>query len=338
MGALLSLLPAPEAGPLKRQSSLCATSSSSMVIKYADLAAKLPSKGFDETAIATTQGSFADKTPRLYADPPWSLPKNAVRVLALAIGDAQLTDARTVKLAELALAAAREMKQALPPGTQTWLPERKGLHATIFHPGLAPGTVGTPGMVAPSEAQLDKELHTARRLASNVPGNLTLVVDRVVATTSGVMLLLLRPEHDGGRVCVESIRSAAQALFPDAARKQAKGLVHVSLLRILSLPAGQFGPAADAAKRATEVCKAWSEKLRGMRVSARGLLYVREEQIMTLLGRKTRLPFAGRRRRRLAPAERKLFRWIWGDRSQSVLSLMDKEGKEGKAGSAASGK
>ena len=115
----------------------------------------------------------------------------------------------------------------------------------------------------------------------------------------------------------------------------------VSYPRFLFRPkvlAGQFGPAADAAKRAAEVCKAWSEKLRGMRVSARGLLYVREEQIMTLLGRKTRLPFAGRRRRRLAPAERKLFRWIWGDRSQSVLSLMDKEGKEGKAGSAASGK
>jgi len=335
MGALFSLLPAPEAGPLKRQSSLCATSSSSLVIKYADLAAQLPSKGFEEAAIAAARGSFADKTPRLYADPPWSLPRNAVRVLALTIGDAQLTDTRTGKLAELALAAARDLKQALPPGTETWLPERKGLHATIFHPGLAPGTVGTPGMVAPSEAQLDKELHTARRLAANVPTNLTLVVDRVVATTSGVMLLLLRPEQDGGRVCVESIRSAAHALFPDAARKQAQGVVHVSLLRILSLPAGQFGPAGGAAKRAAEVCRSWSDKLRGMRVSARGLLYVREEQIMTLLGRKTRLPFAGRRRRRLAPVERKLFRWIWGDRSESVLSLMDKVGR---AGSAAAGK
>ena len=67
------------------------------------------------------------------------------------------------------------MKQ-LPAGTTSWMPELSSLHATIFHPGLAPGTAGSPRLVAPSAQALDRELHTARRFASSVPANLTLVV------------------------------------------------------------------------------------------------------------------------------------------------------------------
>ena len=55
-----------------------------------------------------------------------------------------------------------------------------------------------------------------------MPANLTLVVDRLTVSPSGVMLLLLRPAHDGGRVCIDSLRAAAAKLFPDAATKQAR--------------------------------------------------------------------------------------------------------------------
>ena len=93
------------------------------------------------------------------------------------------------------------MKQ-LPAGTTSWMPELSSLHATIFHPGLAPGTAASPRLVAPSAQALDRELHTARRFASSVPANLTLVVDRLTVSPSGVMLLLLRPAHDGGAIAL----------------------------------------------------------------------------------------------------------------------------------------
>ena len=64
--------------------------------------------------------------------------------------------------------------------------------------------------------------------------------------------------------------------------EQAKGVLHVSLLRILALPSGQYGPSAAAARVAHAVCERWSAQLRGARVSMRGLVYVREEQIITL--------------------------------------------------------
>ena len=60
-----------------------------------------------------------------------------------------------------------------------------------------------------------------------MPANLTLVVDRLTVSPSGVMLLLLRPAHDGGRVCIDSLRAAAAKLFPDAATKQARVRIRV---------------------------------------------------------------------------------------------------------------
>ena len=42
------------------------------------------------------------------------------------------------------------------------------------------------------------------------------------------------------------------------------------------------------------MCERWSAQLRGARVSMRGLVYVREEQIITLAGRSSWLPFSAR--------------------------------------------
>ena len=69
-------------------------------------------------------------------------------------------------------------------------------------------------------------------------------------------------------------------------------LVHVSLLRLLSLP-----PAANrtaAARAVADVVDRWSARLRGVRGVVRGLRYVREEQIITLAGRSSWLPFSAR--------------------------------------------
>uniref|UniRef100_A0A7S3AXE9 Uncharacterized protein n=1 Tax=Haptolina ericina TaxID=156174 RepID=A0A7S3AXE9_9EUKA len=110
------------------------------------------------------------------------------------------------------------------------------------------------------------------------------------------MLLLLRPEEKAS-VCVDSIRADIAAAFPLAATKQTAGLVHVSLARVISLPLTEYGANSSAARTASEVCERWTARLRGLRTSARGMVYVREKQMMTLEGDWHRLPF-GRRRAR----------------------------------------
>ena len=99
-------------------------------------------------------------------------------------------------------------------------------------------------------------------------------------------------------MCIESLRAAAAKLFPGAATKQAKGhpnpnpdpnpnpnpnpnpdphphpnpnpdpnpyqakgMLHVSLLRLLSLPTGQHGAASAAARAAQAVCERWSAQV-----------------------------------------------------------------------------
>ena len=225
MGAALSswLTPAPSQHSLRTTSHLCSSSSSGLQARYADLASQFPRKGFEESGLLQARASFSiggdgSGRPRMYDETPWTLPANTVRVLALSISDAQLNGPER-KVGELALRAAADLAKELPSGTKAWVPELNGLHATIFHPGLAPGTAMRPGLASPSALQLDRELHTARRFAASVPGNLSLVVDRLTMTPSGVLLLLLRPERDGGRVCIESLRAAAAKLFPGAAAK-----------------------------------------------------------------------------------------------------------------------
>ena len=233
MGGALSswFVPAPSASSLRTTSHLCSGSSTALQARYQELAAQLPQRGFEESALQHARESFAlgadgSWRPRRYDEAPWSLPPNAVRVLALSISDAQLNGASR-SVGEAALRAAADLVRQLPAGTKSWMPELSSLHATIFHPGLAPGTAGSPRLVAPSAQALDRELHTARRFASSVPANLTLVVDRLTVSPSGVMLLLLRPAHDGGRVCIDSLRAAAAKLFPDAATKQARVRIRV---------------------------------------------------------------------------------------------------------------
>ena len=99
-------------------------------------------------------------------------------------------------------------------------------------------------------------------------------------------------------MCIASLRAAAAKLFPGAATKQAKGnpnpnpdpnpnpnpnpnpdphphpnpnpepnpnqakgMLHVSLLRLLSLPTGQHGASSAAARAAQAVCERWSAQV-----------------------------------------------------------------------------
>lgn len=356
-----------------KDASCAASSISRLLAKHTAISSQLAARGFDEAAISASAQLFANSghwrrriaVPRYYSDPPWSLPSNAVRVLALPMSDPVLTDAPTRRLASLALQAAREIADALPDDSRAWLPKASSLHATLFHPGLSPqsDTKGkhcnlplpilpetcwqrTSGATAgsPTEAELRHELRAARRLAANVRSSaLAFSVDRLALSSSGVLLLLLRPSSPraarsaaaaaanapgaagaASGECVGSLRAAAAVAFPRAARKQTSGLVHVSLLRILSLPRSAYRVNSSVARALSALTAKWSERLRAsMRASMRdpphgggdangmaglharreeeeeavvrmrGVLYIREVQILTLEGERHRLRFGG---------------------------------------------
>eukprot|EP00966_Prymnesium_polylepis_P330456 7386106-Prymnesium_polylepis.2 len=287
MGALASKPPNP-----------CA-SSGGLALKYAEMGRSFASSGFNQAALAKSALSFVDGRPRRYSEPPWALPPNAVRVLALPLDDSALADAPARRLAGLALQAARELAGVLQQhGAEAWLPSAGRLHVTVFHSGVYPPSVSdgtqTPrDVVAPDSQALREELEVARRLAHNVPLNISMVVDRLVVMPSGVLLLLLRPEADGAPACVDSLRTAAAEAFHGAARKQTNGLLHASLLRVPHPPprAEFFGPNASVAHEVGELVERWSARLRGLRARMGGLLYVRESQIITLDGHMHRLRF-----------------------------------------------
>lgn len=167
-------------------SSVCAHDDAQLTQRYSNIASQLSNRGFDRTAVTAASSSFTGSPPRprRYAEPPWSLPPNAVRVVVLPFDDEALTDRQTRRLADLALQAAKELVDSMPEGTMTWLPTR-GLHSTIFHPGVAPGTIGRAGELGPTIDQLQQELRTMRRLAAGLPINLSFKVDRLAVTSSG---------------------------------------------------------------------------------------------------------------------------------------------------------
>lgn len=296
---------------LAQHTNRCSASSvAALVTKYKGLASDLLRSGFDgkaarsrssldEEALLRSRQSFVisdgNIRPRRYAEAPWSLPPRAVRLVAFRVSDDErVSDANTSRVARLAMAAGREMLAILPSGAEAWLPPDSSLHATLFHPGLDPGTSASslpPALAAgPSPASLRNELATLRRLAGALPASLTFAVDRVVLTRSGVMLLLLKPTLPFGFIaaghhassgsssryastsaCVESLRGALAAALPNATSKQTSGLVHVSLLRLVGLPAGflmSHTSLATFARSAAALCEKWSARLSGMRVTA----------------------------------------------------------------------
>ena len=261
--------------------------------RYAALGGQLRAGGFDEEAIVAARRSFTfapDPEPRWYAAPPWSYPADAVRVIALPLS--QDDDGGIERVRRLAARAAREVAEALPPGAARYAQPQRTLHATIYHPGHAPGSPwDARRMRAPTEAELAAEDHAAAAIAA-AAAPVELVVDRLAFTRSGVLLLLLRPADECAPSPVGALRDAAAAAFAGAHAQRTTQLVHVSLLRLLSLP-----PAANrtaAARAVADVVDRWSARLRGVRGVVRGLRYVREEQIITLAGRSSWLPFSAR--------------------------------------------
>ena len=117
---------------LSGNQAVCATTSSA----GATIAAKLLQQGLSDTAMRNARTSFHSTTlqPRRYADPPWLLKPNCIRVVALMLSDEGLSGRNGTRLANLAIRAGHELRAALPEGSQFWMPKAASLHATVFHP------------------------------------------------------------------------------------------------------------------------------------------------------------------------------------------------------------
>lgn len=277
-----------------------------LTASYEALSLELLAGGFDGAVIELARSSFnwtsRGPQPRYYSAPPWRLPPGSVRVMALPLADPVLSPAG--ELARLAAHASRIIEAALPDGWLTWRPPTSTLHATLFHPGVSPGLIGrwSPGKArppAPTGGELAHELVAVAALAAQAAvgpnsHSIELVAERLVMTSGGVLLLLLSPASgcgvDGASNAVEMLRDAAAAAFPRAGSKQVRKLIHVSLLRLVHIP-----PAAtdsrQVAHRISALCRVWTERMRGVRVTLQGLVYTVEAQIMTLVGQKYALRF-----------------------------------------------
>ena len=283
---------------LSLQHSRAEQSCRSLTEAGAALAAQLPAEGFDTSAIADAGHAFdfskATPWPRLYAAPPWSLPDGAVRVLALPLSGALTT--KTSRLTMMAQRAALAVTAALPAGATVWAQPTDTLHATLWHPGVPPGQLGrlTRPVRGENLSQLRREREIARSLVlQHGPRDLTLVAERLLMTRSGVLLLLLRPA-DGctanGSHAVSRLRGAFADAFP-VVGQQPGNLIHVSLLRLLQLPA-QGANSAATVRRLVSTLAELNRRLYGERVTLRGVLYSVERRIMTLEGAHHQLWFA----------------------------------------------
>ena len=164
------------------------------------------------------------------------------------------------------------------PRETVFLTLRSQLHVTLFH-------VGRPGDIRPvlDDAGMADELRRVRDVAAVTPP-FTLVIDRLLLSDSGVLLLLFQTAER----TPFALREAFRAAFPDAPAKQSI-LLHSSLARFLQMP-----PSPEALAAATAACERATQLLRGREVPMRSVWHVVEESL-PVAGTVTDVPLLGSR-------------------------------------------
>lgn len=259
---------------------------------YDALGSQLGEHGFVRSELEEGHADFTllkngTMRPRFYTEEPWCMRGNGpVRPIAMRISD--VTD-----LKRKVLGYVDQVVETLGPDATVERQPPEALHATVFHPdtfyawrktGEGPANASqTPEQKLPmSKAALEDEHSLIREVAAKQTANITLEVDRVVTTSGGVMLLLLRPSQE--RQCedpsqVDTIRQQFAEVFPHGSAPSR--ILHVSLLRLLDLPEAQL---AVKAKKVSALCAEATEALQGYRFDISRLLFVHEMQILTLKG------------------------------------------------------
>eukprot|EP01062_Namystynia_karyoxenos_P059270 TRINITY_DN50724_c0_g1_i1.p1 TRINITY_DN50724_c0_g1~~TRINITY_DN50724_c0_g1_i1.p1 ORF type:complete len:343 (+),score=86.50 TRINITY_DN50724_c0_g1_i1:75-1031(+) len=230
------------------------------------------------TAIARWFDAADPSSPRAksYAEMGPQLEGRGVRLLVVPVGQLDL------ELATEAHAASRRVLAALFPGGSptVFANPLERMHVTVFH-------ASHPDDPLPSDPSVvAEELTIVRSVVAAAQTSPELVVDRLVVTAAGVVLLLLR---DPGGV-LDQVRKQLRREF--AARNHNRhrdpgDLIHMSLARVIdtggSVRQDPEAALAEAA-RATQL-------LRGRRLHAKHLLFVTETVFANLEGKHDVVPF-----------------------------------------------
>jgi hypothetical protein len=273
---------------------------------YDSMGSQLAEKGLDPAKIAEAHSDFTEipdgcaaqrlctslggMRPKLYTESPWSMPGNtSVRPVALRVSDDPLLRLQLVQLMET-------LKTAFGPSADTWMQPDDAFHATIFHPDTfqqwrkdeeGAAYNNSREELPHTDAFMATELANVSAVASMYnASHLEVEVDRVVLTSGGVLLLLLRPPT--GECAVPSRLDALRDSFSSAFPWGFPGtlhLWHVSLLRLLDSPELETvaGRSAVAARAAAVVAEA-SASLKGHRFNLTRLLYAHEASILAMRG------------------------------------------------------
>jgi hypothetical protein len=199
---------------------------------------------------------------------PFADPFGSIRLMVAPVR----LDAEAQGVVDEAVATAA----ACCPREAVFLTPRTQMHVTLFH-------VGRPGDVRPvlDDAGMEDELDRVRSVAASTPP-FKLVVDRLLLSDSGVLLLLFQTAER----TPFAMREAFRAAFPAAPAKQSV-LLHSSLARTLQLP-----PSPEALAAATAACERATQLLHGREVPMRSVWHV-VESALPVAGVVTDVPLTG---------------------------------------------
>jgi hypothetical protein len=235
---------------------------------YAELAAQ--AQGGPTAAAVARETSTLQRSPGGAIALPFTQPFGSIRLMVAPVN----LDAEAQAAVDEAVACAA----AGWPKDAVFLTPRAQLHVTLFH-------VGRPGDTRPvlDDAGMADELGRVRAVAAKTPA-FSLVVDRLLLSDSGVLLLLFQTA--GGDRTPFAMREAFRAAFPDAPAKQSI-LLHSSLARFLEVP-----PSQEALAAATAACERATQLLHGREVPMRTVWHV-VESALPVAGTTTDIPLLG---------------------------------------------
>ncbi|KAG1674153.1 hypothetical protein FOA52_015784 [Chlamydomonas sp. UWO 241] len=259
--------------------------------QYARMAQQFADSGLDTAGIRAMQPLFhsvqeGTPWPKRYDDfPDGPLPPSAVRLVVLPLDGSPA-------LAAAASALARDVRAVLPATAAVFCNARANYHVTVFHtshpsdqrpePMSQGGGAPAAGCAAagPSADTLRAEEVAVAACCSRAQPP-RLVLDRVVMASSGTLLLVwIDPSGS-----VDRLRADLRGAFPGACTKQAT-IIHSSLLRVLS----DDQLSEEEIRKVTDVCEAWTAKLRG-RVSVPLVAWwVTETEFSTVVGGRLQMP------------------------------------------------
>ena len=222
---------------------------------YAALAAQ--SRGGPVAAAVTRETKPLRRSPGGAIALPFPEPFGSIRLMAAPV----LLDEQAQAAVDEAVASAA----ARWPREDVFTTPRAQLHVTLFH-------MSRPGDTRPvlDEAGMADELGRVRAIGAATPP-FTLVIDRLLLSDSGVLLLLF--QTTGGDRTPFELREALRAAFPDAPAKQSI-LLHSSLARTLQVP-----PSPEALAAATAACERATQLLHGREVPMRSIWHVVERAL-----------------------------------------------------------